>query len=283
VAQIFVNPDLPDYFLKAPEITCAGDARSFIPEYEAGKIVVFPSFKADIDHEFWSALPTHRLPELKKYSALVDPTDHCDAGGHFRNLIKHGVDEEFARVLSEQFAKVYSALFPLYYAVFSGYEFDRRKVVWRLNTILNENMHVDTYKEENEQHFARMFVNLDNQPRIWQTSWPIELIMGRLKGKIAAEHLAGKSRGEIWATINRSTFGKSSREWWDSEPRHVVYFDPGDVWIVDSRQVSHQIFYGRRALSIDFTVPKTAMRDPDRHYLGLAGRFRKRVTRGGLV
>ena len=51
--------------------------------------------------------------------------------------------------------------------------------------------------------------------------------------------------------------------------------DPGDVWIVDSRQIAHQIFYGRRALSIDFSVKRESMENPDRHYLSFVDRFRE--------
>ena len=71
------------------------------------------------------------------------------------------------------------------------------------------------------------------------------------------------------------TFTGDPRKWWDNRPRHVAYFQPGDVWAVDSRQVAHQIFYGRRAISIDFTVDTTTMLDPGRHYLALLDRFRR--------
>ena len=274
MAQLFVNPNLPNYFIDAAEVTSAASARSFVPAYENAKVITFSGLKVDIDHDFWSSLDTDRYQNLKKFSALVDPADHCNVTQHGRNLIAQGVDEQMATALSDQFRAIYRALIPIYRAVFSEYEFDKQKVVWRLNTIMNENMHVDTYKEENEQHFARMFVNLDSQPRIWQTSWPIDEVMRRLDGKFSPEDLAGKSRGEVWGLMNKSIFGKSSREWWDGEPRHVAYFEPGDVWIVDSRQVSHQIFYGRRALSIDFSIPKEGMQDPSRHYLALAESFR---------
>ena len=72
-------------------------------------------------------------------------------------------------------------------------------------------------------------------------------------------------------------FGDSPKKWWDTQPRHVAYFAPGDIWIVDSRQIAHQIFYGRRALSIDFSVPKSAMLDPSRHYLSFVDQFRARL------
>ncbi len=70
--------------------------------------------------------------------------------------------------------------------------------------------------------------------------------------------------------LNHAAFGGPVWHWWDRQPRHVAYFAPGDVWAVDSRQVAHQIFYGRRAVSIDFFVERASMADPGRHYLAMA-------------
>jgi hypothetical protein len=279
VAEIFKHPNLPDYFIAAHEVTSAETARSFVPEYEEAKVVTFPNLKLDIDHQFWASLDTDKHPSLKKFVAYLDATDQCAPERQVRQLVKHGLNVDLATAVFDQFRRLLRDLLPLYRAVFHGYHFDedRKKVVWRLNTIMNENMHVDAYKEENENHFARMFINLDLHPRIWQTSWPIDCMISRLGNKITAKSLEGKSRGDIWMDVTNATFGNSVKQWWDDEPRHVAYFDPGDIWIVDSRQISHQIFYGRRALSIDFSMPKRAMRNPGRHYLQIADQFRSNL------
>ena len=93
-------------------------------------------------------------------------------------------------------------------------------------------------------------------------------------GTIPPGQLKKLDRGQVWSKLNSSFFGQNSREWWDDQPRHIAFFAPGDVWVVDSRQVAHQIFYGRRALSIDFSVPKQHMKNPARHYLEIAENFR---------
>lgn len=257
-------------------MTSAALARSYVPEYEDAKVITFPNLRADIDHEFWSRLDADKYPALKKFALYLNVEDRCDVDQQARKLVSQGLEENFALVMSTQFENIFSTILPIYRSIFSGYNFDedKKKVVWRLNTIMNENMHVDVYKEENENHFARMFINLDTQPRIWQTSWPIQDMITNLNGKVPTKSLEEKTRGEIWIDINAATFGKSSQEWWDNQPRHVAYFAPGDIWIVDSRQISHQIFYGRRALSIDFSLPKHGMNEPSRHYLEIADRFR---------
>jgi hypothetical protein len=274
--KLFVNPHLPDYFLSSPEVTSVASARSYVQEYESAKVVVFPSLAKDIDHGFWGALETDRYPELKKFSPILQPgADPNEERRHLNKaLAARDVDRPTADAMAEQFQRLMTHLIPAYRAIFADYAFDRWKVMLRLNTITAENMHVDTYKNENEQHFARMFVNLDTQPRIWHTSWRIADMVERAMGTIPPAELEGLSRGEVWSKLNARFFGQNSREWWDEQPRHIAFFAPGDVWIVDSRQVAHQIFYGRRALSIDFSVPKQLMKDPSLHYLDIAERFR---------
>ena len=276
MAELFLNPNLPNYFVSAPEVTPTATARSYVDEYEAAKVICFPNLGRDIDHDFWANLDTDKYPELKKFGpTLVPGIDAKDQGRRLRNgLVKRGVDEGIARTMCDQFLAVCGQLLPAYEKIFSDYSFDRRKVMWRLNTIMAENMHVDTYKHENETHFARMFVNLDTQPRIWHTSWRIQDMVEQAMGKIAPSTLKKRTKGDVWSAINSHFYGQNSREWWDEQPRHIAFFAPGDVWVVDSRQVSHQIFYGRRALSIDFSVPKQMMKNPDRHYLEIADAFR---------
>lgn len=274
MANLFLNPKLPNYFVSAPEVTGESTIRSYVPEFENAKVVHFPNIKTRIDHEFWANLDTNKYPRLRKFGAVLCGEPQRDAKYHREALLAREVPEELALSLCDQFQVIYESLLPVYNAIFSGYEFAKRKVVWRLNTTMNENMHVDVYSEEKDEHFARMFVNLDTQPRIWHTSWTIDDILDRLDGRLSEKTIREASRADLWREIALTLFGESPAEWWDDQPRHVAYFDPGDIWIVDSRQVAHQIFYGRRALSIDFAVHRSSMRNPERHYLQFADRFR---------
>lgn len=274
MVDLFFNPNLPNYFVEAPEVTSAATARSFVPEFEAAKVVTFPNLKADIDHEFWSKLDTREYPALRKLGGQIQDDNNLTVKLHRESLEQRGVEPGLVSALCDQFQSIYGGLLPVYRAVFADYAFEKKKVVWRLSTLMNENMHFDVYAEERSEHFARMFINLDNQPRIWQTSWTIDDLVAKLKGRIPESAIREKSRADLWKELSFTLFGPSPQEWWDDQPHHVAYFEPGDVWIVDSRQVAHQIFYGRRALSIDFSVARESMRDPSRHYLAFVDRFR---------
>jgi len=266
--HVLKHPALPDYFL-----TSAGD-RNHVADYEGGAVVVLPNQAAAIDTAFWSALPIDDFAALKKFKTAFGldappPRDRLHA-----DLLAVVEQDDLAARMTDKIIELYDALMPLYRTVFAGYRFPKTRAIFRLNTIMAENVHFDTYREPLPHHFARMFVNLDDRPRIWHTSWPIREAMARYGDLVAPETLSADANS-LWNELSWRIFGKSSKQCWDSEPRHIAFFDPGDVWIVDSRQVAHQIFYGRRAVSIDFEVDIASMHDPSTYYLTLAEEFRR--------
>lgn len=284
MAKFFKNPELTDYFVEVPEVridTRIDEVPSIVEAYEAGRVVYFPNLKFDIDFEFWENVPTDKYPELKKISslALLDPNAADEILN--RHLFRAAIPKELADAIRPQLRHFYDQALPIYEKLFAGYQFTIRRATWRLNTLYNEDLHVDTYAQEFTDHFARMFVNLDTQPRIWQTGFTIDEMQKRFGAKVSTETLRSGTRGQVWKELNRAVFGPQ-HVWWDNQPRHVVYFDPGDVWIVDSRQVAHQIFYGRRAVSVDFFVDMKTMLNPEKHYLQIAENFRRSALDGTI-
>lgn len=278
--EVYRHPGLPDYFAKVGGVRSNSPALeipSIVKPYETGKVLYFPELSFDIDHEFWASLPTDTYARLKKLSSTPSPGDPANDPVLDRRLKEAETPSSLTRRLKREIVRFYERVLPVYEALFEGYRFTRRQVVWRLNTIRNENMHVDTYTTEFREHFARLFINLDDQPRIWMTSWTLEDLYERFGGEIPAEVLETGRPGDVHAAVNEAAFGGRSNIWWDSQPRHVAYFEPGEVWAVDSRQVAHQIFYGRRAVSIDFFVDPESMLKKKRHYLHAAERFRARA------
>ena len=45
-------------------------------------------------------------------------------------------------------------------------------------------------------------------------------------------------------------------------PRHLALFEPGDVWLTDGRQVTHQVLYGRRVVSSLFIAASDTVPNP---------------------
>jgi hypothetical protein len=327
MAVIFKNPLLTDYFLEVAGVrasTPLGEISPVTAPYEAAKVIYFPDLKFEIDFDFWSRFPSDKYQGLKKLGSIV-PTDVKFRDGFLdklwgrfpphkyrglkrlasiamadpvvedelldSGLMYAALPDRLKKDLRAQIRHLCAQAIPIYERLFGHYKFIRRHAVWRLMEINNENLHVDTYREEHPDHFARLFINLDVQPRIWQTSYTIEEIFKQYVARVPPEVMQSGSGKDVWAELNKAAFGAknkknvfaaNSKTWWDRQPRHVAYFEPGAVWAVDSRQVAHQIFYGRRAVSIDFTVDPASMQQPQRQYLRMARDFQQRVASGSV-
>jgi hypothetical protein len=286
MAIIKKNPNLPDYFLEVGGVTLEtppSAVPSIVGRYEDAKVMWFPELKPRIDTGFWASLDTRSLRALKKLSTrsnIDGSQDASSTAAQIGSLEKAGVDRGLAAEVARQMSSLLEQVMPLYQPLFGGYRFLKGKVVWRLQDVYTENLHLDAYASPVANHFARLFINLDTQPRIWHTSWQAEDVMRIAKGRLPAEEFTKRSANDLWSAFNFSVFGKTSSEWWDDQPRHVAFFEPGDVWSVDSRLVAHQIFYGRRAVSIDFSVDPATMLSGDRQYLRLAESAKASVLAG---
>jgi hypothetical protein len=275
MAIIKRNPNLPDYFVEVPGVrvsSASASIQSIVSQYEDAKVLSFPDLKPEIDGDFWGSLDTTSFPALKKLVTVssLENDPKRDAEDQIRRIQKAGIETKIATAVSRQMSSVLDQVLPVYRKLFAGYRFTRGQVTWRLNEIYAENLHIDTYREPLPNHFARMFINLDTQPRIWHTSWRAREIIRIAKDRISTRDFEKLSPNDLWGAINRSVFGKTTKEWWDDQPRHIAFFHPGDIWAVDSRLVAHQIFYGRRAVSIDFFVDPESMLSREKHYLRLA-------------
>jgi hypothetical protein len=263
MAIIKKNPALTDYFVES-DATLDG-ATSAVSDYEAGKIITFPKLKLSVDHDFWASLPTNGGPVFKKLRI---------AG---RQPSVAGAVEEALRAQMEHHTRdIYRQIMPVYDALFAPYRFQRELGVLRLNQLVGLSMHIDSYADEIPTHHARMFINLDSQARIWQTSYTADQIVDHMGDRMTRDDHERLSPTDWWNALRYKGLAEAGpAECWDDNPRHVCVFEPGDVWVVDSRQIAHQIFYGRRAMTIDFTVDRASMLDPGRHYLGTVDRLRK--------
>jgi hypothetical protein len=86
--------------------------------------------------------------------------------------------------------------------------------------------------------------------------------------ELPRKQLETLNAGDLCKALNFHVFGGMNSVYEDlKQPRHLAFFEPGEVWFVDSRTVAHQIFYGRQAVSSESVVERQNMADPARHYL----------------
>lgn len=103
----------------------------------------------------------------------------------------------------------------------------------RFSETAGEELHFDVY----DKRLLRLAANLDDQPRHWRTSYHIDEVRDK----------AGLSAGARISQLNH--FMHPMRSGPDPlVPAHDLFFAPGTAWIADTRNVSHQIVYGRKSM-----------------------------------
>jgi hypothetical protein len=132
---------------------------------------------------------------------------------------------------------------------FPGYQPFRLVPSVRLTRTLFENLHWDNHSIEDDFHQARIFVNLDTRPRLWNLSYSFTEWMRAFYREHDLGRFAGKDPNLLIT-------------WMDNQPRHRVAFEPGEVWLGESRLVSHQIVYGESAMVYMWFVNAGSMANP---------------------
>ena len=289
MAKIFRNKALDDYFA---ELDCSDlervDGALATRLYETGKATLLTGYRVDYDADFLASLEFPNEPkQLKKFGS-----HHFLAEAHGDTVKRVGSadgqrlsDAVLDRVFlgdrarfgyfREQVEHVNAQILRLTETLFPSYRRRNESITWRFSETINENMHVDVYKEDLPHHHLRMFVNVDNVPRLWNVSWSLDHMLQDHLGELDAEFVRSATPGRICHDLNFAVFGRMGDAGMDGQPRHICYFEPGEVWFVDSRRISHQIVYGRRAISTDFAIEIDSMADPDQHYYAIVERHRR--------
>jgi hypothetical protein len=107
---------------------------------------------------------------------------------------------------------------------------------------------------------------LDQRPRIWHTSHNFVTYARHLYREHNLGRFAGKDPNELVNYLCGDILGGTANACRDSLPRHVMAFEPGEVWFGESRMISHQIFYGERAMVYMFFVRPDGMLSPSTRF-----------------
>lgn len=279
MAEIFKNPDLPDYF-SAVDFT-RPDEVATVPElYESERVTLLTNARIEFDQDFFATVSMPTTRTYKKFKAVQYVASVQRGESIYPTLAEDcfGGDQGKADYFAEQLSSVVSQISEILRKVAPTYQIEKPRLTLRCSPTLNENLHVDVYAEDIETHHFRLFVNLDNAHRTWTTSWRLSDLLERNLKELPLEDIKSLSAGQLIRALNFHVFGGINSIYEETgQPRHTAFFEPGEVWFVDSRKVSHQIFYGRRAISSESVVQPENMINPDRHYLDVAERARKSV------
>jgi hypothetical protein len=136
----------------------------------------------------------------------------------------------------------------------------------RLTRTLFENLHWDNHSIDDDFHQARIFANLDSRPRIWSVSHRFTDWIRDNYVEYDLARFAGRDPNLMLNFITGEVLGGTVNTWMDNMPRHRIAFDPGEVWLGESRLLSHQIFYGEAALVYMWFVNRESMSNPGNRF-----------------
>ena len=289
MALIDRNPQVRDYFveLTLPEI----EARSGVADiFEEGNLILIKDYRLDVDFDALAALSksTDAIedPDLrKKLKKLTSPyffegKAPVDKDGRltFSDNVRQAIYDVMCRGDRETFDRASRALkhahdeaLRIFGICFPQYEQFRFIPSVRLTRTMFENLHWDNHSIDADFHQARIFANLDRRPRLWNVGHRFPDWVRKFYHEHDLGRFAGRDPNLLIDYVTGSVLGGTRNTWMDKEPRHRVAFDPGEVWLGESRLISHQIYYGEAAMVYMWFVQPASMANAD-------SRFNQRIS-----
>lgn len=284
MAVIERHPDVDDYFV---EISLGDVAKrgGVADIFEEGRVILLKDYRLDFDFAALGALSksTESIEDgpvrkkIKKMTSTLffkgEPPVEKNGKLLFEDPIRQAVFDVICRGDRETFERASRALklahqevLRLFDICFPDYDAFRLIPSVRLTQTLFENLHWDNHSIDDDFHQARIFTNLDTRPRIWSVGHRFPDWVRMHYDEYDLGRFAGKDPNLLINFATGDVLGGTKSIWKDNEPRHRIAFEPGEVWLGESRLISHQIYYGEAAAVYMWFVTTASMSDPDRRF-----------------
>ena len=284
MATIERHPAIEDYFVEMPleEISARGGVADI---FEEGHIILIKDYRFDFDFGALEALSksteTIDDPDLRKklkkitspYFFEGEPPVERDGKLIFADRVRQAIFDVLCRGDRETFDRAARALkyahdetLRIFDICFQGYKPFRFIPSVRLTRTLFENLHWDNHSIDDDFHQARIFANLDSRPRIWNVSHRFPDWVRIYYEEHDLARFAGKDPNLMLDYITGDVLGGTRKTWMDQQPRHRIAFDPGEVWLGESRLISHQIYYGESAMVYMWFIEAASMANPGNRF-----------------
>lgn len=253
--------------------------------FEQGRLILIKDYRLPVDFGALSALnkstETVSDPELRRrlkkltspYFFGGAPPVERDGRLIFADATRQAVFDVLCGGDAARFHRAAQALHTaheealrIFEICFPGYETSRFIPSIRVTRTLFENLHWDNHSIDDDFHQARIFANLDDRPRIWNVSHGFTDWMKKFYKKHDLGRFAGQDPNRLIDYITGEVLGGTLNTWMDREPRHRIAFDPGEVWLGESRLISHQIVYGESAMVYMWFVKPASMFNPEKRF-----------------
>jgi hypothetical protein len=284
MAVVERHPEVEDYIteISIQEVRARGGIADL---FEEGRLIILSDYRLDFDFEALAALSksteTVTDPQMRRRLKKLVATNFFEGKrpkNHWGRLkfadplrqqiyetLCGGQRRVFERV-SRAIESAHRELNRIYEACFPDYATLRLIPSLRLTRTLFENLHWDNHSINEDFHQARIFANLDSRPRVWNIGRRLPDWMIRFYDEHDLGRFAGKDPNILIDYVTTQVLGGTRATWMDSEPRHRIAFDPGEVWLGESRLISHQIVYGESAAVYMWFVRVASMANPDNRF-----------------
>jgi hypothetical protein len=276
MASIKKSPELPDYFVEMDwndrKRDPIGFSEALVRHYEDGEIVILRNSPIVADY----ALLNHvSLPKGLAYKKIRDdyftrPRLNLESLRLHRYLFQHYPTKY--RAICREVTRASNAIREIGQQLFPHYRFTKMPCSWRFTPTGPEHMHIDHFGalgDEEEKWYLRIFLNVDEQPRLWKVSHTLSGLAERYYQDAGMEKWCQGRGSDFSRELSRWIYG--GKEKYNNEkvhesswPHHEIEWATGDVWILDSRLHSHQVVQGRRMMATGFEVDPTSMQSPDK-------------------
>jgi hypothetical protein len=271
MTQVYLHPGIEDYFVeydfeevrRSPVDGGPADLRrSIMRDYAGERLILLRNVRIDYDRAFVDGVSFPPTWYFKKFQSKIveqpkplwrsqGKQDICrdlfggDAGRYHR----------FERELRAVNAGIRTVLDEL----LRHHRVTAADITWRHTETRVENLHFDIDRDAADFESVRLYFNMDSIPRLWHASHPLSRILEGYYDELGLAGMAGQPLERLLQHLSLRLFGNWASRGREQFPRHMILFEPGDVWLSDGRTTPHQVIYGRRLASSFYRLDKAAL------------------------
>ena len=261
MAYIEWHPALPQNIVLLP----SSRPKKIRYHYEKGDVVVVSDLKIDADYDFLSSVSPPFMSAVRKdkyvFSKKINSKNEnrISKWNLFLEQVFAGNIEVYQNFKSEVH-RVEKQIDALVRTIFRKESFSTEFISWKFQRVEGENMHIDNLACSNHSAQVRLFANLDTEPRLWSVGAHMRAYAERLfetagLGELADDPYSFNGR------LSQAAFGSSLESC--NEPRHLVEFEPGEIWLANSSLVAHQVRKGRLLCTGHYEYPYARCLNPE--------------------
>ena len=271
MTQVYLHPDIADYFveydfgevLRSPADGGPGDLRRMVmQDYVGEKCILLRNVGIDYDRTFLSGVRFPPTWYFKKFpSKVVERDKPLDRNPLKQELCRElfGGDKGLFHRFEHEVRAVNSGIRKVLDELLRHHRVEASDIIWRHTETRVENLHFDIDQDSGAFESVRLYLNMDDIPRIWHTSHELGRILPAYYDELELGAFAGQPLEKLLQVLSLRLFGNWMSRGREQFPRHMVLFEPGDVWICDGRTVPHQVIYGRRVASSFYRLDSTTL------------------------